>query len=113
MNLIPFQFLHVISAVLLFGFVIYACAAPKPENRRWLLMVTGIFALLALLFALHLVFAMKYGFTGWVIVKLVGWLALAALPGLAFRKPSRGPKLAWVAAGLAALAVAMVYFKPF
>jgi hypothetical protein len=48
----------------------------------------------------------------WVVVKLVCWLGLSALAGVAYRRRERTGLLMGIAAVLALTALAMVYFKP-
>jgi hypothetical protein len=47
------------------------------------------------------------------VVKLVAWLILAALAGIAFRKPAQAGQLTAVAMLVVAAALYAVYFKPF
>ena len=48
-----------------------------------------------------------------MVVKLVCWLGLSGLAGMAFRKPENGRMLSWVASLLVLVAVVVVYTKPF
>ncbi len=50
---------------------------------------------------------------GWAIVKVVCWLVLSGLTGMAFRMTGRIPTLRIVAVVVIAIAVAMVIYKPF
>jgi hypothetical protein len=54
---------------------------------------------------------LKLGFPAWIWVKLVCWLILSALAGMAYRKPAS--MLTWKALSWAALliGVATVYLK--
>jgi hypothetical protein len=55
-----------------------------------------------------------YGFSGgWVIVKIVAWIGLAAITGLAYRKREKAGLFLKLSVVLALLAVTMVYVKPF
>lgn len=107
------HFLHVASLLVLFGYTFYAFAA-APETRKRVMMITGIATLLALLSGIRLWQAMfSFEMLGWVIVKLLCWVALSALAGLGYRKRGSIGALIGVSVVLGALAVAMVYFKPF
>ena len=50
---------------------------------------------------------------GWVIVKLVCWLGLSALTGLAYRKREKAGTLKLVVLLLAFAALVMVKYRPF
>jgi hypothetical protein len=56
---------------------------------------------------------MHYGFPGWAIVKLVCWLGLSAVAGLAFKRREHANTIMVIAFVLAITAVAMVYVRPF
>jgi hypothetical protein len=104
--------LHVCSAIFLVGWTFYAFAGP-PESRRRVLAYSGIASLLVLLTGLRLWQGM-YGFHGgWVVVKLVCWLGLSAIAGMAYRRRSRVQLFLWITVILVTTAVEMVYFKPF
>jgi len=110
MSPLVYQILHVSSAVLLVAFTFQACAAPKPERRKFLMSVTGIMALIVLVAGFGLAAKRGYGFPSWMIIKLVCWLGIAGLSGMAFRKPENGQKLTWIGALLAVVAVVTVYY---
>ena len=103
---------HVASALVLVGYSFYALAAP-PETRKRVLIWTGSAATVMLLTGLRM-WQEFYGFApaGWLMVKLVCWLGLAALGGIAFRKRDKADLLAWLAIVFAVTAVAMVYLRP-
>lgn len=109
-----YQLLHVFSVIMLFALTFFALAAPKPERRRSSLIGTGIFALLVLVSGFGLI-ATVYDnqFFGWMIVKMVVWLIVGGLSGMAFRRPKLAGPLGVLFAVLALIAVVMVYFKPF
>ena len=109
MSPLVYQILHVSSAVLLVAFTFQACAAPKADRRKFLMSVTGVLALVVLVAGFGLAAKRGYGFPAWMIVKLVCWLGIAGLSGMAFRKPEKGPLLTWVGALLAVVAVVTVY----
>lgn len=97
--------------VLLTAFIFQTFANPDPKNRRKTGMITGILALLMLIGGFGLVATMKVGFPWWVIVKLVCWLGLASVSGMAYRKPQRIPMLTIVAIALILIAIITVYFR--
>ena len=76
-------------------------------------MATGILSLLMLVAGFGLLSKLALGFPGWVIVKLVCWLGLAALSGVAYRSPEKAGALSGIAIALVAVALYMVYFRPF
>lgn len=104
--------LHVVSAVILVAFTFYAFAAPA-ASRKQVMIWTGVANLLILLTGIRMWQAL-YGFSGgWAIVKIVAWLALAGIAGVAFRQREKAGALMWATLGLAGLAVVMVYTRPF
>jgi hypothetical protein len=107
-----YHFLHVAGLLLLVGGTFYAFAA-SAESRKRVLAVTGAASLLMLASGFGLL-AKLYGghFYLWVVVKLVCWLGLSALAGVAYRRRDRAGMLMGIAAALALTALAMVYFKP-
>ena len=111
MKLQIYQILHVLSMVLLVAFNFDALANPDPKRKRNTMIITGISAFLMLLGGFGALAVLQYGFPIWVIVKLVCWLGLAAIPALAYRRPFLVPALRIVAILLVAIAVAAVYLK--
>ena len=108
-----YQILHLFSVIMLAGITFAALAAPRPENRRFLLMWSGVVALVALVSGFGLLGLGGFGFPGWVVVKLASWIALATLVSIAFRRPLQGPILTVIAVLAVLLAVGMVVMKPF
>jgi hypothetical protein len=107
-----YHFLHVAGLLLLVGGTFYAFAAPA-ETRKRVLAVTGVASLLMLASGFGLLAKLYEGhFYLWVVVKLVCWLGLSALAGVAYRRRERTGLLMGIAAALALTALAMVYFKP-
>ena len=107
-----YYFLHVTSVLLLTGGTFYAFAAPA-DTRKKALALTGIASLLVLIGGFGLLSKIyENHFYAWVIVKLVCWLGLSAMTGLAYRR--REKLCVWVALTISfvVLSVAMVYFKP-
>lgn len=104
--------LHVSSILLLTGYTFYAFAA-APETRKRVLRNTGIASLVAVISGFGLLSKLHYGFPGWVIVKLLCWLGISSLAGVAYRKRAKAGVFTWVLIILALIAVVMVYVKPF
>ena len=113
MNQLVYSFLHVLSAILLVAFTFQAFAAPKPENRKRTMMITGILSAVVLVAGFGLLAKLGYGFPGWVVVKLVCWLGIAAMSGMAYRSPGKAGVWTGATIVLVLVAVYTVYFKPF
>ena len=74
------------------------------------MIITGIASLLVVISGGGLLAKLYPGqFPGWVIVKLVCWLGLSALAGIAYRRPHLRGTLATVALLLTLTALVMVY----
>ncbi len=108
-----FHIIHVLSILALTGFTFAAFANPLPVMKRKVLMASGISSLLALIAGFGLAGLLKYGFPGWIVVKLVCWLGLSAMAGIAYRQPKKIPVLGAATLGLLLIALYMVYFRPF
>jgi len=104
--------LHVVAAFLLFGWTLQACAAPRPENKRRMAMLTGIASLVMLVGGFGLQAKLDTGFPLWFNVKLGCWLVLSVLAVLVFRKPAMAKALSLLALLVMGIAVLMVYLKP-
>lgn len=114
MNPLYYSLLHVFALFVLSAHTFMAFANPAPENRKRTMMVTGIASLLALVAAGGLIAKLGYSWgSGWIIVKLVCWLGLSSLAGIAYRRPHLRGKLALVALVLTLTALAMVYIVRF
>jgi len=114
MNIQVYYLVHVLSVILLTAFTFKAFAAPQPEKKGKVMMVTGICSLLTLVAGFGLLAKLNYDFaSGWVIVKLVAWLGLAGLSGLAYRQPNKVGFFSLLATLFVAAAVYAVYYKPF
>lgn len=113
MNPQIYSVIHVVSVILLTAFTFKAFANPAPEKRGKTMMLTGIFALLALVAGFGLSAKLEYGFPGWMIAKLGCWLLLSGLAGVAFRRPGATGMLTTLAVLIVGAAVYLVYFKPF
>ncbi len=104
--------LHVLGAIGMVAATFYAFAA-APETRKRTLMWSGIATLLVLLTGIRMWQALYQFSGGWAWVKVASWLVLAATTGSAYRKRCCAPKLAWISMGAAAIALVMVYVRPF
>ena len=114
MNIQLYHILHVFALVILTAQTYMAFANPAPENRKRTMMVAGIATLLLLVSGAGMVSKMGYSFgSGWVIVKLLCWLVLSALAGLAYRKAHLRGVLSFVGLAAVLIALVMVYIKPF
>lgn len=112
----PIQFyyhLHVFAIIAFAGCSFAACAAPTPDRRKMILKLSGIAAVLALIAGFGLQAKLQLGFPGWLVVKVICWVALGALAGMPFRQPERTRQWTYVFLGLVFIALAMVYWKPF
>ena len=107
-----YHILHVSSLLVLFGYTFYAFAAPA-ETRKRVLMITGIASLVMLIGGFGLITKLKIGFPGWIIVKIVCWLGLSAIAGMAYKRRAQASALMIVTLALAIISVVMVYLKPF
>ena len=108
-----YQVIHLFAAIMLAGIAFAALANPQPERRHNILMVSGIAALLTLVSGFGLLGIGGFGFPGWVVVKIAAWVALAAIAGIAFRRPQQARPLAVVVALAVLLAVGAAVLKPF
>lgn len=113
MNIAILHILHVGSLFVLAAFTFYALAKPVPETRKMVMIVTGIMSLIALLTGFGMLGVMKLGFPLWSIIKLVCWLGLAGVAGIAYRKPEKTGLLCTVAIVLILIAVSTVYLHPY
>ena len=104
---------HLSAVLVMLAFTFYGFAAPL-ETRKWVLALTGTAALIVAATGLRM-WQGLYDFTilGWIIVKIVCWLGLAGLGGMAYRRREQKGVFMTLLLGLAILAVAMVYAKPF
>ncbi|MBD5782630.1 hypothetical protein IEN85_24245 [Pelagicoccus sp. NFK12] len=107
-----YSLIHVFSILMLSGSIFYIAANPQKHKKAKMMAINGIVGLVALVGAFGLIAKLGYSYTaGWIIVKLVAWLFLMALAGMAYKKPK-----GFVLSGLivaSGLALYMVYFKPF
>ena len=100
--------------VVLLGFGFYAFAGPAAETRKRVMAITGIAGLVMFVAAFGLMHKLGYSWSaGWIWVKILCWLGLSALPGIAYRRRGKAGALAGLASVLALVALVMVYYKPF
>ena len=114
MNPVTYYILHLIGLFVLAGWTFFAFAGPAPETKKRVMMLTGIASLLVLISGFGLVSKVhgnNFG-QGWLIVKMVCWLGLSALAGIAYRRPAARGVLSTLALIFVAVAVYMVYAKP-
>ncbi len=105
--------LHVGGALVLMAFTFYAFAA-APETRKRTMVWTGGASLVVLLAGVRMWQAIyHFAPAGWIIVKILCWLGLSVLAGIAYRRRDKVRVLSWIALVLAIVAVAMVYTRPF
>lgn len=104
--------LHVFGAIGMVGAVLVACVAPV-EARKKTLIWGGVASLLVLVTGIRL-WQGVYQFAGyWPVAKIVCWLGLSALVGIAFRRRGAAGLLRVLTLALAAVALYLVYFRPF
>jgi hypothetical protein len=105
--------IHVVSVLVMIAYTFFAFAGPM-ETKKRVMMITGVMSLLVAGTGVRMwqgVFGMHM--FGWIIVKIVCWLGLSALTGMAYRKRAQANTLMVVVLALALTAVTMVYVKPF
>lgn len=84
-------------------------------NRKWIAMIHGIGLLISLVagFGLLARLGLMKGLPGWVLVKLIVWLALGAAPVLFYKKSALSKTLFFAVLALGLIAVFMAVYKPF
>ena len=104
---------HIFSVMLLIGTTFYAFAG-APETKKRIAMYSGMAALLIVLTGVRM-WQAQFGFAlaGWIVLKLICWLGISAMSGLAYRR--REQVRLWIALTclFSAVAVIMAYVKPF
>jgi len=111
MKLPIYQFIHVASMVALTAFTFMAFANPDPKGRRRTMMITGIFSTLMFIAGFGLISVLKTNFPAWIWIKLVCWLGLSGMAGMAYRKPESANKFKIITLVLIAVAIFTVYFR--
>lgn len=113
MNLLTYTLVHVLCVVFLTAFTFQALAAPVEENRRRLVMTTGVLALVLFVAGFGALAKGEFENMGWVVVKVLCALVLAGLAPMAFKRPEAAGRLVAVAVVVVSVALCMVYLKPF
>ena len=114
MSATTYYILHVLGIVFLTAFTFSAFANPDPKKRKSAMMMTGIFSFVVLLGGFGLKAKVPVlDWPGWLIVKIVLWLALSGIAGMVFRRPGMAGMLRLVTILIVAAAVYLVYTKPF
>ncbi len=114
-----YHILHIVGILLVFmGYGALLARAlsgsDHPGVKKLGSITSGIGLLLVLIAGFALISKMDYSFaSGWIIAKLVIWVALGGLIAAINRKPCCAGKLWWILAALGALATFLVYVKPF
>lgn len=114
MSISFYQILHVFSLLVLTGFTFYAFAAPASARKK-VLAITGIASLLMFISGFGLITKVIGSGQGmwplWIWVKLVAWLGLSSLTGVAFKKRDKALFFMLLALGLIFIALYAVYTK--
>ncbi len=108
-----YYFLHVFSIILLTGFTFAIAANPQKHKKKLMAIVTGVMALIALVAGAGLMSKLhnnNWG-QGWVIVKILAWLFVSGLGGMAYKKSKSFIQTSLILA--IGIALFMVYFRPF
>ena len=108
-----FHIIHVLAAFILFGLTFAAFANPLPLLRKKVLAASGIASLAVIIAGFGLTGLLKIGFPIWVIVKIICWLGLSAMAGMAYKQPKKIPLLLGSTIVLIVVALYMVYLRPF
>jgi hypothetical protein len=107
-----YHLIHV-GGVILFAAFLFQAFSAAAAGKKGGGMLTGVLSLVVLVGGFGLLAKLDLGFPTWVIVKLVCWLGLAAIAGMASKRPALRGILSLAAIALLLVAVAMVYFRPF
>jgi len=108
-----YLFFHLVSIFGLTGITFYAFASPKPENKKMVSILAGVFALIALVTGFGLLHVYNMSFSGWLVVKIFCWFGVAALSAMVFSKSDKARIFTIISVVLIFLALFMVTFKPF
>jgi hypothetical protein len=115
MNPSEYNALHVLHLISLLGMIaaVFYAAAGAPETRKKALMWGGIASLVVALTGVRMAQAIYHAMPGWIWVKVVCWLGLAALVGPAYKRRAKAGLWLVLSLVLALVALVMVYYKPF
>lgn len=117
-----YKLIHIIAALVTFAALggltlTVANGATKQSSgvRRLIAITHGVAVFLILLggFGALARLGIAGGLPGWIYVKLVVWLLVAAFVVLPYRRPDLARTLFWVLPVLGTVAVAMALWKPF
>lgn len=112
-----FKFLHAFSAVLLIAVTFYIAANPQKHKKAKLAAISGILSVLVLVFGIgvmHILYKdkwMSYFAETWLIIKLVCWLAISAMGGMAYKKSKSLVLGVTIVAAGAAMYIAIAHIK--
>lgn len=107
-----FYIIHVLSISTLFGTCIGACVLPSQENRKKMLMFSGIASLGVFITGFGMQGMLHMGFPGWLLIKIFCWLILSVVVGMFFRTPEKRASLMKLSTLVFVLALAMVFLRP-
>lgn len=117
MNAQVYAVLHAASVVFLTS-IVFAIFAGAPESRRRLLSIlVGVLSLVALVAGFGLatkVYQMPnpMDWPFWIWGKVVCWLGLSAIGGMAFKRRGKPAMWVWLTAILVLAAIYLAYMKP-
>ena len=107
-----YSILHVFSILVLTGVTFVMLGGASASQRKWLLSISGVAGLLALLAGVGLLHKMNWGWPVWAWIKIGCWLGLMGIGGVAMRKRHLTPLFGVCTLALLFLAVWAVYTKP-
>ena len=111
-----YSFYHILHIFCLFFLVAITFAAilnPEDNSRKKTLMLSGIASLIIFVSGFGLVAKAGTGFPFWLIVKMICWLAISSIAGIAYKKKELSQFLKTSLFVLVGLAIIMVSLKPF
>lgn len=116
-----YKLLHFLGILLTFlslgGVILYVMnGGTKEQNshRKLAGIMHGIGLVLILLGGFGMLAKINLqGRFGWLILKILIWIALGGMTAIAYKKPAAAKTLWYVVALLGLIAVALVVFKPF
>ena len=83
------------------------------KGRKLVGIMHGVGLLLALVAGFGLLARIGTGMQGWVVVKLVVWIALGGISFIAIRKPKLGPIVWVIVIALGLVGAVLARYKPF
>ena len=117
MKVMVYQILHVASMVFLIA-TVFAIFAGAPESKRKVFsMLVGVLTLLALVGGFGLASAVHQlpnpaNWPFWMWGKVVCWLGIAAIGGMAFKRRAKPAAFVALVVVLSLLAIILVYTRP-